>query len=64
MRQKIDSLYLGTTSADYGKKVSEMKRVPTISVHIRGGDHMKLRESFGILSVQYYISAIYIRTVT
>lgn len=42
VRQKIDSLYLGTTSADYGKKVPEMKRVPTISVHIRHGDYMKL----------------------
>jgi hypothetical protein len=58
VRQMVDSLYLGSTSEDFCKQAGEMRCIPTISVHLRRGDYVKLRDSFGILSAEYYKSAI------
>ena len=35
-----------------------MLEQPTISVHIRRGDYLNLQDSFGVLSSEYYQSAI------
>lgn len=58
VRSFMDSLYLSSTSEWFDKCSSEMLEFPTISVHIRRGDYNDLKESFGILSSEYYQSAI------
>ena len=58
VRNLIDSLHLGSVTDWFEKSSSEMLDLPTISVHIRRGDYMNLLDSFGILSFEYYISAI------
>jgi len=58
VRNLIDSLYLGSTSDWFDECSSEMLNLPTISVHIRRGDYMNLKDSFGVLSEEYYNSAI------
>jgi len=58
VRHLIDSLFLGSTSEWFDKCSSEMLESPTISVHIRRGDYMNHQDSFGILSSDYYNSAI------
>lgn len=58
VRNSIDALSLGSFSEWFGRCSSEMMEVPTISVHIRRGDYMNSRDSFGVLSAEYYTSAI------
>ena len=58
VRDVIDSLFLGSVSEWFKKCSSEMLEFPTISVHIRRGDYMKVKDSFGVLSGNYYNSAI------
>jgi hypothetical protein len=58
VRDLIDSLSLGSVSEWFDKCSSEMLEIPTISVHIRRGDYMNVKESFGVLSGSYYSSAI------
>ena len=58
VRNLIDSLFLSSTSEWFGKCLSDMRELPTIAVHIRRGDYMNLQDSFGILSSDYYKSAI------
>ena len=58
VRNLIDSLCLSSTSEWFGKCLSDMQELNTISVHIRRGDYMNLQDSFGILSSDYYNSAI------
>jgi hypothetical protein len=58
VRNLIDSLFLSSTSEWFGECLSDMQELPTISVHIRRGDYMNLQDSFGILSSDYYNSAI------
>ena len=58
VRSFMDSLFLSSTSEWFDKCSSEMLEFPTISVHIRRGDYMNLQDSFGILSSDYYNSAI------
>ena len=59
VRNLIDSLFLSSTSEWFGKCLSDMLEQPTISVHIRRGDYLNLQDSFGVLSSEYYKSAIY-----
>ena len=58
VRNLIDSLFLSSTSEWFGKSLSDMLEQPTISVHIRRGDYLNLKDSFGVLSSEYYQSAI------
>jgi hypothetical protein len=58
VRDLIDSLSLGSVSEWFDKCSSEMLEIPTISVHIRRGDYMNVQDSFGVLSGDYYNSAI------
>jgi len=58
VRNIIDSLCLGSTSDWFDECSSEMLDLPTISIHIRRGDYMNLKNSFGVLSGEYYNSAI------
>ncbi len=58
VRNLIDSLFLSSTSEWFGKYLSEMLELPTISVHIRRGDYLNLQDSFGVLSSEYYQYAI------
>jgi hypothetical protein len=58
VRNLIDSLFLSSTSEWFGKSLSDMQELPTVSVHIRRGDYMNLQDTFGILSSDYYDSAI------
>lgn len=58
VRNLIDSLFLSSTSEWFGKCLSDMQELNTISVHIRRGDYINLQDSFGILSSDYYNSAI------
>jgi hypothetical protein len=58
VRNLIDSLFLSSTSEWFGNCLSDMLEQPTISVHIRRGDYLNLQDSFGVLSTEYYQSAI------
>jgi hypothetical protein len=58
VRNVIDSLHLDPVSDWFVKCSSEMLERPTISVHIRRGDYMNVQDSFGVLSSDYYDSAI------
>jgi hypothetical protein len=58
VRNVIDSLHLDPVSDWFEKCSTEMLEFPTISVHIRRGDYMNSQESFGVLSGDYYDSAI------
>jgi hypothetical protein len=58
VRDLIDSLSLGSVSEWFDKSSSEMLEIPTISVHIRRGDYMNVQDTFGVLSGDYYNSAI------
>jgi hypothetical protein len=58
VRDLIDSLFLGSVSEWFNNCSSEMLEFPTISVHIRRGDYMNVKDSFGVLSGKYYDSAI------
>jgi hypothetical protein len=58
IRDLVDKFYIDSPSAWFSTHSSEMLRIPTISVHIRRGDYVKLRNSFGILAGDYYESAI------
>ena len=58
VRELIDSLFLGSVSEWFDKCSDEMLEFPTISVHIRRGDYMNVQDSFGVLSGDYYNSAI------
>jgi len=58
VRNFVDSLYLSSTSEWFGKCLADMLELPTISVHIRRGDYLSLQDSFGVLSGEYYKSAI------
>jgi len=58
VRNLIDSLFLGSVSEWFDKCSSEMVESSTISVHIRRGDYMNVQDTFGVLSSDYYISAI------
>jgi hypothetical protein len=58
VRDSIDSLSLGSTSKWFDECSSEMRNIPTISVHIRRGDYLNSQDSFGVLSGDYYSSAI------
>ena len=58
VREIIDSLALGSVSDWFRKCLSEMHEFHTISVHIRRGDYMNAPDSFGVLSGEYYRSAI------
>jgi len=58
VRNVIDSLHLDPVSDWFDKCSAEMLEFPTISVHIRRGDYMNSLESFGVLSSDYYKSAI------
>ena len=58
VRNLIDSLFLSSTSEWFDKCLSDIQELPTISVHIRRGDYMNLKDSFGLLSSDYYRSAI------
>lgn len=58
VRNLIDSLFLSSTSEWFGNCLSDMQELPTIAVHVRRGDYMNLQDSFGILSSDYYNSAI------
>ena len=58
VRNIISSLSLGSGSEWFEKSSLDMLESSTISVHIRRGDYMNLQESFGVLSSDYYNSAI------
>ena len=58
VRKIVDSLFLDSVSEWYDKCSSEMLEIPTISVHIRRGDYINVKDSFGVLSCSYYNSAI------
>lgn len=58
VRNSVDALFLSSTSEWFDKCSSEMLEFPTISVHIRRGDYMNAQDSFGVLSSDYYNSAI------
>ena len=59
VRKIIDSFVLSSVSEWFSKCSSEMHEFPTISVHIRRGDYMNASDSFGVLSGDYYSSAIH-----
>lgn len=58
VRNLINSLYFSSVSEWFGKCSLDMLDLPTISVHIRRGDYMNLKDTFGVLSSDYYNSAI------
>ena len=58
VRNLVDSLCLGSVSEWFDRCSSEMLETPTISAHIRRGDYMDVKDTFGVLSSDYYISAI------
>ena len=58
VRNLIDLLHLDPVSDWFHKCSSEMTKLPTISVHVRRGDYMDLQDSFGVLSGEYFSSAI------
>jgi len=58
VRNLIDSLHLVSGSEWFVKYSSEMLHLRTISIHIRRGDYLNAPDAFGILSGDYYISAI------
>jgi hypothetical protein len=60
VRRFIDSLFIDISpvSECFSKFSLDMLEIPTISVHIRRGDYMNLRDTFGILDSDYYASAI------
>jgi hypothetical protein len=58
VRSIINSLSLGSVSEWFERCSLDMLESSTISVHIRRGDYMNLQESFGVLSSDYYNSAI------
>jgi hypothetical protein len=58
VRNIISSLTLGSVSEWFEKCSLDMLEFPTIAVHIRRGDYMNLQESYGVLSSDYYNSAI------
>jgi general stress protein 26 len=58
VRNLIDSLFLDATSEWFDDCSSEMQNLSTISVHIRRGDYMNSQDSIGVLSSDYYSSAI------
>ena len=58
VRDLMDSLHLDSTSDWFDACSAEMRNLPTISVHIRRGDYMSLKNSFGVLSRDYYEAAI------
>ena len=58
VRNIINALHLGPVSDWFDKCSSEMTELPTISVHVRRGDYMDSQDSFGVLSGEYFSSAI------
>jgi hypothetical protein len=58
VRNLVDSLYLDSVSEWFDKCSSEMLELPTISVHIRRGDYINVKDTFGVLRSDYYDSAI------
>lgn len=58
VRTAIDSLFLDSHSVWFRSNSSEMLEMPTISVHVRRGDYITMRDTIGLLSSEYYKSAI------
>jgi hypothetical protein len=58
VRTFMGSLALSSVSEWFGECSSDMLELPTISVHIRRGDYMNSQDTFGVLSHEYYSSAI------
>ena len=53
-----ESLSLFHESPQLRDLTSKVRSVPSIAVHVRRGDYLKYRESFGVLSDEYFLDAI------
>jgi hypothetical protein len=58
LRPSIRNLSLLSPSASYGRLLQEARQQQPIIVHIRRGDYVNHKNTYGLLSSRYYLNAI------